>query len=167
MQRQHTLFLLKFFAILVVSYLFIAWNPINDHMIVPFTRALTRSAAAILNVIGQKVTVTDTIISSSRFAVNINNGCNGVEAMLILLASMAAFPAPIRSRVNGILLGALVVQLLNEVRIVSLFLLGAYHPRIFQLFHTAVWQIAIILVAVLYFLFWSSRLAPNRLANRA
>ncbi|HEY0158577.1 MAG TPA: exosortase H [Thermoanaerobaculia bacterium] len=166
MQRNQALFLLKFFAVLVAAYLLIAWNPVNDRVIVPFTTAIASWSGVLLNVIGEGVTVTGTTIRSPRFAVNINNGCNGVEAMLILLASIVAFPATLRARVTGLLLGALAVQVLNAVRIVTLYLLGAYQPRLFDLFHTAVWQIAIILAAIGFFLVWSARVAPNRLATR-
>jgi exosortase H (IPTLxxWG-CTERM-specific) len=166
MQRPQVLFLVKFFVILIAAYLLIAWNPVNDRVIVPFTAAITRASAAILNLMGEKVTVSGTIISSSRFAVNINNGCNGVEAMLILLASIVAFPAPARARATGLLLGAVAVQLLNAVRIVTLFLLGAHYPHLFDTFHTAVWQIIIILSAIVFFLIWSARVATPRLATR-
>ena len=162
MQRKQVLFLVKFFVILIGSYLFIAWNPINDHVILPFTKGVAWAAAGALKLMGQHVTVSDTTIQSSRFAVNIENGCNGVEAMLILLASIAAFPASWKAKAVGLLAGAVVVQLLNEVRVVTLYLLGAYHPRVFDLFHTAVWQIAIILAAIGFFLQWSARVAASR-----
>ena len=167
MERAQKLFLVKFFGILIAAYLFIAWNPINDHLIVPFTSAVAHLGGLLLNVIGQGVSVAGTVISSSRFAVNINNGCNGVEAMLILLASIAAFPAPWKARLSGLAIGAVAVQALNEVRIVTLYLLGVYSPKLFDLFHTAVWQIVIILAAIGFFLYWSSRVAARRLANGA
>ena len=167
MQRTQVLFLVKFFGVLVAAYLLIAWNPVNDNVIVPFTAAIARSSGALLQMMGEPVTTTGTVISSSRFGVNINNGCNGVEAMLILLASIVAFPATMKARAAGLFLGAIVVQILNFIRIISLYLLGAYHPRIFDLFHTAVWQIVIILAAIGFFLVWSARVAPARVANGA
>lgn len=167
MQRPQLLFLLKFFAVLVAAYLLIAWNPVNDRVIVPFTAGIARMSAVLLNLLGQSVTVTGTVIASSRFAVNINNGCNGVEAMLILLACIVAFPASLRARLAGLALGALIVQVVNAVRIVTLYLLGAYQPRFFDLFHTAVWQILIIIVAIGFFLVWSARVAPHRAPSRA
>jgi len=166
MQRTQVLFLVKFFAILVAAYLLIAWNPVNDHVIVPFTHGVAMFSGALLKLIGQPVEVAGTVIRSARFGVNINNGCNGVEAMLILLASIVAFPASAKARAIGLVLGAIVVQLLNAVRIVTLYLLGAYQPRLFDMFHTAVWQILVILSAIAFFLFWSARVAPNRLATR-
>ena len=164
MQRAQVLFLVKFFVILIGAYLLIAWGPVNDHVIVPFTTAIASWSGALLNLIGQQVDVSGTLIRSNRFGVNINNGCNGVEAMLILLASIVAFPATIRARITGLLLGALAVQILNAVRIISLYLLGAYQPRLFDMFHTAVWQVVIILSAIAFFLVWSARVAPNRVA---
>ncbi|HUP63258.1 MAG TPA: exosortase H [Thermoanaerobaculia bacterium] len=167
MQRPQALFLVKFFVILVAAYLLIAWNPVNDHVIVPFTAAIATSSATLLKLLGQPVIVIGTVISSTRFAVNINNGCNGVEAMLILLASIVAFPASLRARAAGLALGAIAIQLLNAVRIITLYLLGAYYPRFFDTFHTAVWQIVIILSAILFFLVWSARVGKARVASRA
>jgi exosortase H (IPTLxxWG-CTERM-specific) len=165
MQRKQVLFLVKFFAVLIAAYLVIAWNPVNDRVIVPFTEGIARTSGALLKAMGEDVKVAGTSISSSRFGVNINNGCNGVEAMLILLASIVAFPASMKARAAGLLLGAVVVQVLNAIRIITLYLLGAYHPRLFDLFHTAVWQIVIILAAIGFFLVWSARVAPARVAN--
>jgi exosortase H (IPTLxxWG-CTERM-specific) len=167
MQRTQALFLVKFFAVLIGAYLLIAWNPVNDRAIVPFTAGIARVSGSILQLIGENVRVAGTTITSPRFGVNINNGCNGVEAMLILLASIVAFPASMKARVVGLFLGAIVVQILNFIRIITLYLLGAYHPRLFDLFHTAVWQIVIILAAIGFFLVWSARVAPARVANRA
>lgn len=167
MQRTQVLFLVKFFAVLIGAYLLIAWNPVNDRAIVPFTAGIAKVSGSILNVIGEGVRVNGTTITSPRFGVNINNGCNGVEAMLILLASIVAFPASMKARAIGLLLGAIVVQILNFIRIITLYLLGAYQPRLFDLFHTAVWQIVIILAAIGFFLVWSARVAPARVANRA
>lgn len=166
MQKSQSLFLVKFFAVLVATYLLIAWNPVNDHVVIPFTKALAQSAGVLLNLMGQHVVVSGTTVGGPRFGVNINNGCNGIEAMLILLSSIVAFPASMKARLSGLALGAIAVQLLNEVRIITLYLLGAHAPRLFDVFHTAVWQIVIIAAAIGFFLAWSARVAPARLANR-
>jgi exosortase H (IPTLxxWG-CTERM-specific) len=165
MQRTQVLFLVKFFAVLIGAYLLIAWNPVNDRAIVPLTAGIAKVSGSLLQMMGENVRVAGTTITSSRFGVNINNGCNGVEAMLILLASIVAFPASMKARAAGLFLGAIVVQVLNFIRIITLYLLGAYQPRLFDLFHTAVWQIVIILAAIGFFLVWSARVAPARVAN--
>jgi len=167
MKRTQLIFLVKFFVALIALYCLVAWNPVNDHVIVPITQVIASAAGAILHVMGQGVTVSGTTISSNRFAVNINNGCNGIEAMLILLAAIGSFPATMRARIAGLAFGAVIVQLLNEIRIVSLYLIGAYKPSLFQIFHTAVWQVVVILAAIVFFLQWSARVAPSQLADNS
>ena len=167
MRRDNLLFLGKFFAALVIAYVIVALNPVNDHVIVPFTAAITRLSGVILRAMGESVVVHNTLLASQRFSVNVNNGCNGIEAMIILLAAIVAFPAPPRARVVGLLLGTLIVQVLNQIRIVTLYLVGAYRPQLFDLFHTAIWQIVVIGAAVLFFVVWSTRNAPPRLPHGA
>lgn len=152
-------FLLLFFVFLVAGWAIIAAPPVNDHVIVPYTQWITGVSGSILEMIGQDVRVEGTMIFSSGFAVNIENGCNGVEAMLLVIAAIGAFPAGPMSRISGILAGAVAIQLLNFVRIVTLFLLGRYYESVFQLFHTAVWQILIVLAGVVIFLVWSAKFA--------
>ncbi|HVT03439.1 MAG TPA: exosortase H [Thermoanaerobaculia bacterium] len=165
MAAKRNLFLLLFFAYLTGFYLFIAWNPINDKVIVPYTRSLARVAAAVLSSIGTPSVCNGTTITSARFAVDVNNGCNGVEALLILVASILAFPASAKARALGIVAGSILIEVLNEIRIVTLVLMGIYNPRLFQIFHTAVWQILLILVTVAFFIVWSGKLARPELAH--
>jgi len=124
---------------------------------VPFTERIVAVSAAALRALGEPVLAEGTRIRSSVFAVDVKNGCNGVEAMLILVAAILAFPATARSRVLGIAAGTLVIQAANLVRVVSLFWLGAHHRELFDAFHTAVWQTALLLVAVGLFVFWTRR----------
>ena len=49
------------------------------------------------------------------------------------------------------------IQLLNLVRVVSLFWIGAHRPALFSSSHTVLWQSAVVLFSVLLFLFWASR----------
>lgn len=158
----NTRFLVVFFVTLVLGFSLIAIHPVNDHVVVPFTVWITEVSGGILRLLGEEVTVRGTIISSPGFAVDIKNGCNGVEAMLLIVAAIFAFPASGLSRLSGILAGSVAIQVLNFVRIVSLFLLGKYYPAVFQVFHTGVWQILIILIGVGIFLLWSFKFAQPR-----
>lgn len=152
-------FLLLFFVLLIAGWAFVAAPPVNDHVIVPYTEWITGVSASLLTAIGQDVRVEGTMILSSDFAVNIANGCNGVEAMLLVIAAIGAFPAGPMSRISGILAAAVLIQLLNFVRIATLFLLGRYYENVFQLFHTAVWQVLIVLAGLVIFLVWSYKFA--------
>lgn len=163
--NDNTRFLLIFFTTLVALFGLIALNPVNDHVIVPFTAWIARVSGWLLNLLGQEVSMAGTVIHSRAFAVDIKNGCNGVEAMLLVASAIAAFPATLRSKVIGVIGGSFAVQILNFVRIVSLYLLGRYFPNVFQIFHTGVWQILIILAGVAIFLAWSLKFAQPRRAQ--
>ena len=91
---------------------------------------------------------------ATPFAVEIAAGCNGVEAMMILIAAMLAFPAPWRYRLAGITIGISAIQALNLVRIVSLFFLGLWNQDAFEWAHLYVWQALIMLDALAVWLLW-------------
>lgn len=166
MKREKALFLIKFLAAITVLYVLIALNPVNDHVIVPFTEGITAVSAAVLRGIGQAAEVSEgTLIRTTGFIVDVKNGCNGIEAIILLIAAIGAYPAPIKHRIAGIIGASILLQAINILRISMLVWLGAHHPDIFQLFHVAVWQTVIILISVLLFLLWSSRVAPQPLAD--
>ena len=97
--------------------------------------------------------------TTNGFAVSIEAGCNGVEAMLIYFAAVLAFPASWRSRLLGVVLGFVAIQLVNLVRVVALFLTGVYFPRLFDSSHTVIWQTVVILSGVLLWILWANRFA--------
>lgn len=157
--RREVTFLILFLVLLGGGFTLISLNWVNDHVIDPFTAAIARTSGVVLNLLGQKVAMRGTEIHSARFAVNIRNGCNGVEAMLIFLAAVLAFPASWRSRGLGLVLGILAIQVVNLVRVVALFLTGTYYPSLFDASHTVVWQTVVILSGVLLWIFWANRFA--------
>lgn len=162
--RSRIVFVSKFAGAIVVLYMVVAINPVNDHVIVPFTGLVARASGAVLHVFDGEVEVDGTVIRSPRFALDVQNGCNGVEATILLVAAIFAFPATLKSRVLGLLAATLAVQLLNVVRLTSLFWLGAHHHRVFDLFHVAVWQSLIILAAISMFILWSWKFAEKTMA---
>jgi exosortase H (IPTLxxWG-CTERM-specific) len=157
--RREIQFLVLFVVLLGGGFTLISLNWVNDHAIEPFTAGIARTSGAVLNGLGQHVAMNGTVIRSPRFAVNIRNGCNGVEAMLIFLAAVLAFPASWKSRLAGLALGIFAIQLVNLVRVAALFLTGVYFPRIFDTSHTVIWQTVVILFGVLLWIFWANRFA--------
>ena len=148
-------FLLRFVAALGAFYVLVAIRPVNDRVVVPFTELLVRISSALLAALGERTQSFGTVIRSPAFAVDVKNGCNGIEAALLLVAAMLAFPASAKKRALGIAAGLALIQGVNLFRIVSLFWLGAHHRDVFELFHAAVWQTALILLAVGLFVAWS------------
>jgi exosortase H (IPTLxxWG-CTERM-specific) len=148
--------------ILAASFTLIAWNPVNVRVIEPFTGAIAKASGATLELLGQGTRMQGTIIRNAKFAVNIKNGCNGVEAMLIYFAAVLAFPASWKSRLAGLALGFVAIQLVNLIRVVALFLTGVYFPKLFDSSHTVIWQTIVILSGVLFWILWANRFAGRR-----
>ena len=92
--------------------------------------------------------------ADGSFVVAIERGCNGVEAVIILFAAILAFPAPWRHKLLGLSAGFVAIQVLNVVRIVSLFWLGLWNRVWFDWFHLYLWQALIVLDALIVFLVW-------------
>jgi exosortase H (IPTLxxWG-CTERM-specific) len=155
--REQLRFVIKFAVLLVLFYVVVTPAPVDRNVIVPFSHALSVVSGGILNLFGQHVHVAGTVIAGDGFAVDIKNGCNGIEAVVFLCAAIAAFPASWRARLLGILAACTIVEGLNVIRIVSLYLIGRYRPAAFGAFHLAVWQSVIFAAAVFLFVAWTAR----------
>jgi exosortase H (IPTLxxWG-CTERM-specific) len=128
----------------------------QQYFVVPWTNALATISAWIVTMIDPAVVATGKILRSTAndFAVSIEAGCNGVEATIVLIAAMLAFPAPWTSRLIGLAAGIVAVQGLNIVRVISLFYLGQWSLEAFEWAHLYVWQALIMLDVLVVWLIW-------------
>ena len=161
-------FLLIFCGVLGSLFAIEMLNPVQQAVIQPFTVLLANISTAVI------MPFDDTVIAQGRilrdattgFAVSIEAGCNGVEAAIVLVAGIVAFPASVQHKVIAILAGFVFVQALNIVRIISLFYLGQWNYTVFEWFHLYLWQALIILDALVVWLIWL-RTLPQAKAKRA
>ncbi len=124
--------------------------------VAPWTVTLAHISTWLVTLFDPHVVATGRIIRSTAngFAVSIEAGCNGVEATIVLLAAMLAYPAPWKNKLLGIIAGTLAVQGLNIVRVVSLFYLGQWNRNWFEWAHLYVWQALIMLDVLIVWLVW-------------
>ena len=157
-------FIVVFCILLVVLFVAELTGPVERFVILPFTSALADVCAWIIHWFDPATTSLGKFIRSGdgQFVIAIERGCNGIEAVIILVAAIAAFPAPWRHKALGLLAGFFAIQVLNVVRIVSLFYLGLWNRVWFDWFHLYLWQALIILDALVVFLFWLRTLPPMR-----
>lgn len=158
--------MLKFFILFFVIQAFLftleLWRPVREAVIEPFTAGLAFLSAWILSLFDSGVESSGIVLYHvpNEFAVSIEAGCNGVEAMIILVAAILAFPASWKHKLIGLVLGFVAIQSLNLVRIISLFYLGQWDYQIFQWTHLYLWQALIMLDALIFWLVWI-RLLPR------
>ncbi|MDX1626974.1 MAG: exosortase H [Wenzhouxiangellaceae bacterium] len=158
--------MIRFFVIFVVLLLGLftveVLKPVQENVILPFTSGIAWVSVGIIELFDNGVTSMGNVIrdNASGFAVSIEPGCNGVEALIILFAAIFAFPAPFRNKLVGFAIGFVAIQALNLVRIISLFYLGQWNMVWFEWFHLYLWQALIILDALVVWLIWLRTLPP-------
>jgi len=150
-------FVVRYVLLLVALFAVVAWRPVNDHVVDPYTTFVAHESAVVLRTLGEQARVDGQVLSSPRFAVTIYNGCNGLEAILVFVAGVLAFPAPWRARLLGVVVGFVAVQVVNVIRVVSLYYVGVWRPEWFTTAHVLVWQTIVILFAVILWLLWVQR----------
>jgi exosortase H (IPTLxxWG-CTERM-specific) len=158
-QRQEWRFLILFLLILTISFTVIGLRPVNDAVVDPYTGVIARMSGTVLRLFGEDITVAGCDLRSPRFSVTIYNGCNGLITSLIFISGVLAFPAGWRAKAVGAVGGLLAIQLINLVRIVSLYYIGVYFPEYFNQSHIFVWQSVVILAGVTLWIVWAHHAA--------
>ena len=158
-------FLVIFVSLLALAFAAELTPFAQSHVVTPWTDAVAVVSASLMRTFDATITTSGNVIASSAnpFAVSIEAGCNGVEATLVLVVAMLAFPAPWPHRLRGIAVGVVAVQALNVLRVISLFYLGRYDRDVFEWAHLYAWQALIMLDVLIVWIVWV-RLMPDRAA---
>ena len=148
-----TRFLLVFCGVLGSLFAIEMLSLVQQAVIQPFTVLLANVSTAVIVPFDNTVIAQGRILrdATTGFAVSIEAGCNGVEATIVLVAGIVAFPASLRHKMIAILVGFLFVQALNVVRIISLFYLGQWNYTVFEWFHLYLWPVLIMLDVLVVF----------------
>lgn len=162
-------FISLFVVVLAVLFGIEMLNPVQAAVIHPWTSLLAWFSAALMTVFDADVISYGRIIQSQAtgFGVSIEAGCNGVEAVIILMAGMVAFPAPMRLKLIGVLIGCVAVQAANILRVISLFYLGKWDKEVFDFAHLYLWQALIMLDVLVVWLLWIRAVAKQQGASLA
>ena len=86
--------------------------------------------------------------------VNILNGCDGTDIVLLLVAAMLVAPITPLQRLSGILIGSGLIYVCNQARIIALFYSYRADKPVFNLLHGLVTPILLILVATSFYILW-------------
>ena len=89
--KREIRFLVTFLVLLGGGFVALSINAVNDSLVVPFTGLVAKTSCWSLDVIGQDVRMNGTQILSDRFAVDIKNGCNGLDGGLYISGKYILF----------------------------------------------------------------------------
>jgi exosortase H (IPTLxxWG-CTERM-specific) len=124
-----------------------------------FSRSLVQASSLVINGLGGKASAQGSLLGSpvNGFAIEMKDGCNGVNVMILFWSAVLAFPVSRAWKLSGILAGAVAIQGLNFFRFISLFYLGQYNKSWFEFAHLYLWETLILLDALIVFGLWVRR----------
>ncbi|HXU10817.1 MAG TPA: exosortase H [Candidatus Binatia bacterium] len=120
----------------------------------PLAECTARIAAAALAVFGNARAL-GTQLQFNGFEVVVVDACDGVLPILIYIAAILAFPSRFAHKAWGILIGLPAVLLVNLVRVITLMIVGARWPAVFEQVHLYVWQACVIAFALAAWIVWA------------
>lgn len=147
-------FALAFAALAILSEVVYYGFALESQLFKSYLALLAQICGAILSQITEGISVRGTIISGEIFSVQIAQGCDAYRISALLCSAMIAFPAPTSTKVWGLALGLLWLNLLNFVRICGLYFIGGYYHEHFQDSHEVYFPIFLICMTVLAWILW-------------
>lgn len=148
-------FTLGFISSMALFYIFYYSSLYKDHLEMPFLDAQAKISNVFLRLLGHGTEVVDGSIISADYSVSIQNGCDGLEAIAILVSGILIFPTTLKLKLPGILWGALTLMGLNLLRIAGLYLVGLnFSPTVFEVLHVQGGFIIFTMISVILWFIW-------------
>ncbi len=123
-----------------------------------FSRTLVQISHGLVLACGGHATRDAAIMRApSGFGVEMRDGCNGVNVIILLWSAVLAFQASWKMKALGLAAGTILVQALNVVRFISLFYIGQYSMAWFDFAHLYLWESLLVLDTMVVFWLWVKR----------
>jgi exosortase/archaeosortase family protein len=117
---------------------------------------IVRPAAALVNQLTPTVHAepVGSTLCAPGGGLHILNGCEGTEALFLLVAAFAVVPLTWRWRIGGVLSGVVLVFVTNQARILALFYAYRANHAVFDQLHGTLTPVAVVLIVLGYFYAW-------------
>jgi len=145
-----TRFIVTYVVLMGAFFLLLSLQSVRDIIDINggYSNAIVSFTSKILGIFGVAATYNGSLIYLPSITLDVEFGCNGLEAVMIYAVAVLTFPATWKSRIIGITAGFLVIQVLNLIRIVGLAYAAVHHRELFDLIHIYVAQGVMIAVAL-------------------
>lgn len=151
---------LTIFVISIAFFFFILISHVLDrYLVYPFTSLVAQVSSLILNLAGFDTAVKGTFLTSTGASLNIGTGCNGLEAVIIFISAILAFPARWQNKLLGLFLGFIGIFIINQTRVIGLYLVSRYASQHLDLVHTYIGQTYVIISGVALWILWAERVS--------
>lgn len=149
-------FLLLYIVYMVIAFLLVDYEPVRQALKLDayYTGGVVALSAWLIEALGIHVVAHGAYLTLGHAVMEVKFGCNGLEAIVLYVAAVLAYPAGAKLRLLGIVLGSIVLEVLNIIRIGVLAWVLEYHEKQFALMHEYVTQSIMIALAFIIFLFY-------------
>lgn len=156
-------FFILFVLILVTLFALELLHPVQQFVVLPWTALLAKACVTLVGLFDSSAMAQGKVLwnSATGFGISIEPGCNGIEAFVVLCAAILAFSASWKHKLLGLGVGFVAIQVLNVLRVISLFYLGQWNMDVFNFAHIYLWQALIMLDVLVVWLIWIRALAPK------
>lgn len=141
-----------FFGVIAMYYLVIMLT--GNSFFDPYINFSAWLSSKVLSIFTKDITNNGAMLGSLKFVIVLSFGCEGTEPLIIFLAGVLAFPIAAKYKLIGGLLGFLFIYFLNILRIILLFVIGNISPTAFEMFHTEIFPVLFIVLALIVWLYW-------------
>ena len=152
------------FAALDWGYQYTRGTPVETALI---DVATVKTSAMLLTVIAptEQVQAMGHRLVSAHVRMSVLNGCEGTETALLIIAAMLAYAVGWRPKLIGILLGVALVFVLNQLRIITLYLTLRHDAGWFDMLHGYLLPSVIVFAVCGFFLAWAHSATPRPLPD--
>jgi exosortase/archaeosortase family protein len=84
--------------------------------------------------------------------------CTGLYTTIIYFSIIGAYPAAIKEKLLGLLIGVPAIHVLNLARMVFITVMLGYSSRLFHFFHGYLWQVVFVIFMLLLVIFWMGKI---------
>lgn len=130
------------------------------------TELVTRQTSAIVNACGEETTTLPTpgtasisILVGMRNALNVFEGCNGINVMIVFVSFIFAFGGKVKSMAWFIPLGIVLIYAANLVRVTALYYVAEYWEEYFYYMHKYAFTAFLYLIVFLLWWWWIEKVS--------
>jgi exosortase H (IPTLxxWG-CTERM-specific) len=147
-------FALVFSALAIGSEILYYVVALESEVFTSYLAGIARISGWFLNFSDPEIVVDKIRISSRAFSVRVAQGCDAIQVCTLLASAIIAFPLPLRAKLRGLVVGVGTLQVLNLMRVVTLFWIGEHFESVFQVSHEVLWPGFLIVSTIVIWIFW-------------
>jgi len=141
-----------FVLVLIAEYIFLYLLPRGFEML---QRELTAKVlVAVLSILGTQAVATGDTIQLGTNTLKIVYECTGGFAFFIFSSAVLAYPASLKKKALGQIIGLAGIFLLNLIRLVAISFVMLNNPSLFDFIHKYLWQVTFTVIVIFMFILW-------------